>query len=274
MGTIEQVPHQFCFLDKMTYPPSNDVDFEFFLSRKIVPEEIPDDWVYLPITFTAFFKANNFGNDPWAIKYLQCYIDSLDASKKYFTVVQFDLGVIVDLSRLNIKVFAMAGGVCDYRLPLICQPGRRIAKSKDIHCSFVGRRTHPIRDKVFSLNWKFTSYISDAHHSPDRYREILARSIFGLAPRGFSETSFRLQECLKNDAIPVYVSDVHFIPHGIPFDYGILVGEDQIDYLPEILGDISPQEIKRKQQMIPTVYASLYTFGANKNIILNQLKRW
>ena len=44
------------------------------------------------------------------------------------------------------------------------------------------------------------------------YEDYHIHSVFGLAPRGYGPTSFRLYETMQMDAVPIYISDVFWLP--------------------------------------------------------------
>lgn len=266
------VPKQFTTTMPFNYPDDNFLVFEKWYAENFKEKT---ERQYLGIQWTAFHVSHNFGNDLNAIQSLQNYIDSLDRTKKYYTICQFDLGCMVDFKDLDIKVYAMAGGRADYRIPLICQKHKfEFNQHKTLLANFVGRPTHPIREKVIkSLSSKQGCYISEAKHDLSAYCSLMASSVFGICPRGFSATSFRIMEALQYGAIPVYISDEFFIPHNVPFNYyGVLVKESEIDNLDEILRSIPESEIKEKQSRLKEVFDSLYTFEGTRKLILEDLK--
>lgn len=273
---IASVPATFTMPDKLLYPPLNTPDFEYWLSKNIKPEEIIGDRIYLPIIWTGYYKMNcDYGNNKKGIAILQDYLDTLDTSKKYFSICQLDDGILNDISHLDIKVFSMAGKPMDYCLPLLCQPHGKIeSESRDIFASFIGRDTHPIRKEIFKLSGKPKYYISNGNHGMKEYCKILSRSVFALAPRGYGLSSFRIFEALEQGAIPIYLAaqEDFIIPHGIDFNsYGLLVKDTDVDKLPEILERLSEEDIKKKQEVGKFVYANYYTFQTCKDIILNNI---
>jgi len=61
-----------------------------------------------------------------------------------------------------------------------------------------------------------------------------------LAPRGYGRTSFRLYEAFQFNCVPVYISDVPYLPYVDVIDwsdYAILIGPDQIGNIQSILQD-------------------------------------
>lgn len=251
--------------DRLLYPTDNHTDFEYYALKNITGTKR----THLPVTWTAFYKLASYGKDKDKIAELQRYLDGLKG--KFFTICQWDDGILNDISHLDIKVFSM-GNNTGYPLPLICTPHPfRFTGNRNIFCSFIGNNTHPIREKLLNLNngW----YITEKKHKIPDYCKILSRSVFGLCPRGYGVTSFRIMECLQYGCIPVYISDDFMFPHYFDFDvYGVTIHESELCDLEKILKSFTPEEIKRKQNMCNFVYRSYYTYDANVKIIVDKLK--
>lgn len=252
-----QVPDHFQPKHPFAYPGDNDIDFErwYYLHHKGSAGR-----VYLPVMWTAFYcrQAKN-------ILGLQKFLDTLDKSLKYYTIVQYDDGILNDVSGLDIKVFSMSGLPMDYPLPLLCQEHKYPpAGKKDIFCSFVGRNTHPIRSEILKIKqpgW----HITDKVVKLPQFCDILSRSVFTLCPRGYGPTSFRISECMQFQSIPVYISDKFIEPHGIPFDtYGVTVQPGNVALLPYILSKI---DVEEKKHQVLTHYKKYFSYEANKQII-------
>lgn len=272
---IQSVPVKFREADLSLYPPSNWPDFEYWFFATIREDEIKGERIYLPVIWTAYYKnVCNYGNDKNAIKVLQNFLNTLDTAKKYFAIVQFDDGILNDISHLDIKVFSMAGGRKDYGLPLICQPHAiKFNNKRDIFCSFVGRITNPIRQEIVNAYTGKQGYnVSINNHSLPDYCRILSRSVFSLCPRGYSATSFRIMEAIEQGSIPVYVSDEFYEPHGVDFNtYGIKIHTFDYRDIDKILHSISKEEIEAKQKMLPEIFERLYSFAGNKKLILENI---
>lgn len=276
--SIIDVPEKFRPKIKYKYPIDNEIIFEEWVYQNLKENEIDKtEYYYLPIFWTSYYVNNNYGKNKDAIRELQDYIDTLDKNKKYFTIYQYDDGIINDLSRLSVKNFGMSGKNIDYILPLICLPHNiKISSERDLLASYIGRTTHPIRKRIIdAVAEKSGYYISEHPHSISDYCLSLTHSVFTLCPRGYGQTSFRICEALEYGSIPVYISDEFLIPHinSIPFEeYGVIIKPHQIPNIDKILRSISQQEIKRKQDMLKKVYESYYTYEANKRIILANLR--
>ena len=271
---IQSVPFIFRKHDTHCYPEDNFPCAEYWFSQNIKDEEIKGDRIYLPVTWTQFYKECNYGNDKNKLKLLQSVLDKLDTSKKYFTIIGWDDGILNDISHLDIKVFSMAGGRKDYGLPLICQPHKiTFNNQRDIFCSFVGRITNPIRQEIVNAYaGKEGYYVSTMPHALPDYCRILARSVFSLCCRGYGSNSFRIQESIEYGALPIWISD-SFVPiHDLNFeDFGYLVENKDVGKLDSFLRSIPKKEIELKQSRLKDVFENYFTFEANKKLILENI---
>ena len=91
--------------------------------------------------------------------------------------------------------------------------------------SFVGGRTHPVRNAVLNLSdpraivedssgFDYLDQSSAAAGPRASYAEVMARSKFVLCPRGHGTNSFRVQEVLAAGRVPVIISDEWVPPAG------------------------------------------------------------
>lgn len=271
---IVSVPKEFRPREEHRYPEDNNPPFEEWLEMNLSSSEIPHNRHYLPILWTGYLKNHNYGKDERAIKKLQEYVDSLDRTKKYFTVVQYDDGPLVDFKDLNIKVFSMSGGNKTYPLPLICQPHRWMFNfNRSIFASFVGRPTHPVRREIIEqLKRKQGYFMAEHTHGLEQFCRVLADSVFAICPRGYGPNSFRIQEAIQYGAIPVYVSDEFIHPHNVGFEsYGVVIHESDVASIDKILRSLTPEDIKVKQMLLPNVFRNLYSFEGNKKLILEHV---
>lgn len=222
-GTIQRVPPELQPKQRALYPPDNTYEFERWLKDNIKPQElIGKERVYLPILWTGYWCNNGYGTKDKAKRVIQRFIDSLPRSKRFWTVVQYDDGPMVDFKDLDIKIFGMSGGRIDYPLPLLCMPHKYEFPGiqKDIFCSFIGADTHPIRrELVKEFKGRPDCLVEIKKVDLQKYCEVLSRSVFALCPRGYGKSSFRIMEAIHYGAIPVYVSD-EFIN---PYDYKSIV---------------------------------------------------
>jgi hypothetical protein len=196
------------------YPSDNTIAFERWYMENFVDANARER-LYLPIQWTALYCNNNYGKCAKTKLHIQSFLDGLDRDKKYYTIVQYDDGILNDLSKLDIKVMAMSGPRIDYPLPLLAMPHQyQFNEDRDILASFIGRVTHPIRSAMIGqLQGKDGYYISTKPHSMRDYCQILARSKYALCPRGYGQTSFRIQEAIQYGAVPIYISDDFILPY-------------------------------------------------------------
>jgi hypothetical protein len=261
-----RAPSEFQRPIKVAYPDGNRVIFEQWLMSQVAHPE------YLPINWCGYFVNHNYGNDKAAMFRLNKFLKTIDTSKRYWTVTQYDLGIIADISHLNIKVFGSGGGRIDFPIPLICHPHGKKENNKDIFASFIGSKTHPIRDEVLKYADHSNWVVTDLKYDTNTFCDVLSRSVFAICPRGFGPTSFRICEALEQGAIPVYVSDEWIVPGKIDFNsYGVLVHSSEIDQLDAILYNISEDQIRSKQEAGREIYKQIYIFEGCKNLILKNL---
>lgn len=228
------IPAQLKPTQRMIYPPDNTMPFERWYLNSYLSSDARER-LYLPIQWTALYCNNNFGKCNKTRATIQTVLNGLDKNKKYYTIVQYDDGILNDITGLDIKVFAMSGPRIDYPLPLLCTlHGFKFNCKRDIFASFIGRETHPIRTAMIKqLYGKEGYYISTKPHSLKDYCEILARSKYALCPRGYGQSSFRIQEAIEYGAVPVYISDEFIFPYNMPtFVFGPTVEcqPDTFDY--------------------------------------------
>ena len=290
---IFDVPSQFQPHYESNYPPYSsgknieEIIFHYLLSMK---DTIETNYIYLPVFWTSYYILHDYKDES---KELSNWLETLDKSKKYFTVVQFDSGIFVnnyDIQKeIDITVFSAGGGGLnmpdaikeyefhgmkrqffngrkgDYAIPLICSP-KFPAKSiqKDIYCSFMGRfDTYFSRmDMKLALenNDKFKLFDSISY---EEYQNIISRSIFTLAPRGYGFTSFRLYEAIFANSIPIYIWDNEI---SLPFsdeinwnDFCIIVHSSKINDIEQILQQADILTLQTNLQNIQSCFTFLHT---------------
>ena len=217
---------------------------------------------------------------------IQEQLDSvLSLDGKYFTVSQFDDGPFEKFPE-DTLIFSAGGnreGDNIIPIPLICSsiPKELIPqKEKTIFASFVGsRNTHPIRmDMCNHLSGKDGYEISAGNWSTTvpmdnfkKFLDITCSSKFGLAPRGYGKSSFRMYEILQLGTVPVYISDVHYLPWADELDWNdfcVPVNEDEIEDIDAILKSISDVEYNELLENGRRIYEEYFTLeGMFKNII-------
>jgi hypothetical protein len=268
-----------------TYPPYHTGEYlEEYFFKRWNEENIQTDRQYIDV-----FWTNNFCNSMFAgqqYENVQEQLDSvLSSNGKYFTVSQFDDGPFEKFPE-DTLIFSAGGnreGDNIIPIPLICGsiPKELIPnKEKTILASFVGsRNTHPIRmDMCNHLSGKEGYEISAGNWSTTvpmdnfkKFLDITCSSKFGLAPRGYGKSSFRMYEILQLGTVPVYISDVHYLPWSDELDWNdfcVPVNGDEIEDIDAILKSIDDVEYNNLLENGKKVYEEYFTLeGMFKNII-------
>jgi hypothetical protein len=271
---ILDVPSKFKPNYKSDYPSYSsgknmeEICYEYFLTNK---DNIDTEYIYLPVFWTSYYVTHNYANN---IDELYDWLNTLDKSKKYFTIVQYASGIFVNNFDLNILVFSAGGGGLNinntstsreinyyglnrhiffgnkgnYDIPLICLPlFPSLELNKDIFCSFMGRfDTHKCRIDMKNIleheqNFNFFDSVNF-----EQYKTIINRSIFTLAPRGYGYTSFRIYEAIAGNSIPIYIwEDKKILPYSDLInwdDISVIINSSEISELPNILKKINIEE--------------------------------
>lgn len=265
---IVSVPKQFC----QEAGPANENDFEqWYFNNLKEGELLTRKRYYLPIMWSAYYRQHDCTKKYKPFKELQDFINSIDRTKKYYTICQYSKGILNNLGGIDIKVFASCGRQVDYPMPLLRQPHSYICNNmRDIFASFSGDITkNIIRDFIFT---KFGNHPSYQFFNNDNnlaaYCYFLSRSVFALCPPGEAEQTLRIAEAMQYGAIPVLITDNVINPHNIPFsEYGVIIPVKEMEWLHVILSGISKEEIEQKQKRVVEVYAAYYTAQANKKLI-------
>ena len=269
---IQDTPEKFIVPTNHTYPPHNEMIFEEYFYERFYEENIYTDRIYLPILWTNYYISKNYCNDDMSD--LQDFLGSLSRAERYFTVVQWDDGIVNDISDLDILSFS-SGGVGDYPIPLINQPppidGIKI--QTDILRSFIGciNGRHSIREKMAKVLEEKPSVFISENITYDAFLETMLKSLFALCPRGYGKTSFRINEALQCMAVPVYIYDDPWIPFPDGFDFediGILIHEDQIEDTYEIITSKGASDIHGYMKRGREVYKEFFDYeGCFRQIV-------
>ena len=282
---IENVPEIFIVKTNHTYPPFNDVIFEEFFYNYMKDNNINTERIYLPILWTNFYLSR--GNGDGYMTDLQLFIDSLDKTKKYFTVLQYDDGILQNINDLDISVFCSGGGGqkivpnknTGYPIPLLCKPNPNINKNRnrDIFCSFVGaiQGRHRIRERLRNILGDLSNYIIRDQIGYNAFTEVMERSVFSLCPRGYGATSFRICESLQHGSVPVYVYDKDWSPWCDEFDFnsvGIKIHELEIENIPLILKNKTQQDIQNLRENGERIYKEYFEYQDCADKIIKKIK--
>lgn len=271
---IYPVPVEFRTPDTLFYPSDNSPDFECWFSQNLSGLDYFTERIYLPIFFTAYFKRYGYGKDERAVARLQDFVDTLPCDDRYFCVVQYDDGTLIDWKGKDVKIFAMSGKPeGSIPIPLVCQPHRfKFGGEKDILISFVGRITDVSREVI--LDWgheRKNIYITDRHHSLEEYCKILHRSKYVLCPRGYGSSSFRISEAAQYGSIPIIFEKVgdriFYCPYSITYTYADCLLWQDLTAIERYFGGATTEQLAEHTY----VRRKLYTFEGVKKIIFSNL---
>ncbi len=270
-------------IDQPAYPPYHTgkyleqyfIDF-YFKNKK---EFDNTGYEFLPICWTDIYLYRNN-----LVPELQKFLDSLDRSKKYFTVSQHDDAPKEKLPPNTIKFSAGGNQPNCVPIPLICSPIPNIKTTeKDIFCSFVGSATHPVRMEMLKQLVNKPEYLlKPKHWSPsiedkrkDLFLDVTSRSVFSLCPRGYGATSFRLYEAMQLGAIPVYIyTNEPYIPFSFDLNwnnFSVLIDSKSISNIDNILKSFSNEKINEMRSQINDVYYNNFTLESTCKRILKYL---
>jgi hypothetical protein len=282
---MQPLPQNLFIRTNHTYPPNNHQIFEEFFYDYYINNNIITEREYIPILWTNLYISRNYGNSN--MEDVQSYLNSLDRNKKYFTVLQYDDGILQNVDDLDILVFCSGGGGqkvvpeknIGYPIPLICQPRPNIDKNKnrDIFCSFIGSNTHPLRNSMTEKLRNVTGFeIILSKLSYENFIDKMERSVFSLCPRGYGATSFRICESLQQGSIPVYIYDKDWSPWIDELDFneiGVKIHESQIDNIPEILNSLTDSEIKNLKLNGEKIYKEYFDYENCAKKIINKINK-
>ena len=222
-------PSEFLDFSIINYPSGNNKkNFEAYFYEYFTKNNVNSKYTYIPIQWTNYLVKNNYGRN---IDDLKLFLNkNLDSNKKYFTIIQYAGGPLVELE--NTLIFSM-GGAFDTNipktsqvisLPLIYDFNDKIIqqpKDKKYVASYIGRPTHKIRIELErKLKSESNFYIKNIESMNSNislenqkiFNQTMSKSYFSLCPRGYGPTSFRLYESIVAGVVPVYISDNHFLP--------------------------------------------------------------
>ena len=251
---------------------------------------------YLPVYWwnNAVIAYRNRSRDGFhAIEATQRFVDSLPLGVQYATVSRGADGIYERMPKSAV-VFS-AGGGGHFPIPHLCEIERHMTAplDKKLLASFVGNLTPggpeiprpPGRSSrnpngagtrvrqamVKAFEGDATCQIIDQHmvswseKNLDRHRhfcDIAADSWFGLAPRGYGKTSYRLYEMFSLGSIPVYIYDEPWLPYLDKLDwteFAVLCHESELPGLPDRLRAISIEQRLAMLDRASALFESYFT---------------
>lgn len=259
-----------------TYPTYHEgLYLEDYFFDKFIKLNKDFDRYYIPVFWTTCYNDN-------VLDGLQNLLDSLDQSKKYFTISQHDDAVKERLPSDTI-CFNAGGNAGGIPIPLICSPIKNIqSKNRDIFCSFVGSITHPIRYEMYQYLINDTKYHISAKNwtntitqeELNNFKDITSRSIFCLSPRGYGKNSFRIYESMQLGAIPVIINDQKWLPFEDELDwnkFSVLIDYNNIRNIDKILSSYTEDTIKNMQKNLSYYWINNFTMDSVCNKILEKI---
>lgn len=263
------------------YPPYHTGYYlEEYFYHKWLDAGITSERKYIDIFWTNLWLNNHHVGDE--IPDIQSIIDEkLDPNGKYFTITEPHENIKLPKDTLVFNSGSNREAYKSISVPLVCSMIPDVTeKPKDIFCSFVGARTHELREQLFETykndsDFVFSQCEWSAKVSQERwelFKDITSRSKFVLCPRGTGRTSWRLYEAMQLGAIPVYVSDEYMLPWDDILnwkEFCVLISEKEIPDLKEILLEISDKKYDEMQKFIKSIYNNCFSLdGVFVNIVV------
>eukprot|EP00039_Didymoeca_costata_P004294 m.72460 g.72460 ORF g.72460 m.72460 type:complete len:693 (+) comp12331_c0_seq1:138-2216(+) len=234
--------------------------------------------------------------DIWVGKDFECkypngFVDEINKKLRknvaYITVVQNDEGLPgkqeweVPKNLLTLS----SGGYGHIPIPLLKQPEDKTDISDEpdykypFFMSFVGAMDHAPNDMREKM-WAKVSSTADRlgvkveKYLGDNWRDIMIKTAFNLAPRGFGRTSYHLCEIMQRGMIPVHVyvdGDIPWVPYKDLYDLlGFATDVEGIPSLMEKLNKFSTKKIQALRRKILYYRKSHFTYEG----VMNQIGRF
>tara|TARA_R100000234_G_scaffold31405_1_gene18480 strand:+ start:43 stop:936 length:894 start_codon:yes stop_codon:yes gene_type:complete len=258
MIKVVNVPQEFLPNMPVQYPPHQAYNpmieeraYSFFKTR----QDLESEYTYIPIQWTSWHinPGGEYGlNAQPLIDYCN-KLTSNNPNEKFFTVVQYDGGTLVPID--NCRIFASSGDFSSplgknstYEpIPLLCEPHDGVPNEiRQYKVGYAGSNTHPIREKCNQVmsnlsDYKFVISYNLNHNHTKVFRDILYNSVFALSPRGFGPASFRMYEAIQMQCVPIYVSDVMWLPFTNYIEWDkmcLLINPNEIESIPQKVDDL------------------------------------
>ena len=288
---VLNTPNEFLDFSVINYPNFNEKPgFEAYFYNYFISNKIKSDYTYIPIQWTNYFVQQNYGKN---IEKLKLFIEkNLSPKNKYFTVVQYDGGPLLELE--NCLIFNM-GGMFSTKLPISSKsiPLPLIYEfnfsdnylEKEYLASYLGRPTHKIRtiiEKKLKNEKSFYIENLDSMNSKietinlEKYENLIKSSHFFLCPRGYGPASFRLYESIELGTIPVYISDEFVLPFQDEINwkkFSVIIKKSKIGKLPKILSSIlESQNYEDMLRELSNVKDNYFNFESTAKYIHKKIK--
>lgn len=258
---------------QVIYPPfSKGILIEDFMNEYLKKRGMIGDRLFINVNWTNLFVNKTFKNVNFNENLLKEYLKKLDPSKKYFTVVQMDDGVLYELPP-DTKIYGCCSGIpipLVYKTDIFNNIPKKSFKDKKIFCSFVGSLTHQVRETMINIldRKKFIFMVKEwtptlENNQLNVFINVTLDSKYVLAPRGYGRNSFRFWEALELKSIPIYIwDDIDFLPFKDDIDYSKLcinINVCQLKDLEEMLNKISEEDYNNMLEYYQSI-KHLYTY--------------
>jgi hypothetical protein len=278
---VLQVPEVFMDRNCHEYPPGNHNTMEEYFFDHTDFEKVESPLAYLPVFWTNYIVNHNYGRDASAMQRLQDFVGTID--QPWVTISQNDDGIIIDRSKLKVKTVSLnAGGEGDIPLPMCRTPIEYPMRDKPKwFASFVGSvtneagKTNIRQEMIRVLGNKSEFHFYPGYTGVLYYRDTMASSKFALCPRGYGKTSFRLYEALQVGTVPVYISDVHWLPFQRYVDWdkiAIIMTPDRIPSIHERLASISESVWKEMSDAGMRAWRDYFSFEGFRNTTIKMIE--
>lgn len=247
--------------------------YSYWISHR---KDFDTTMIYLPIFWTDVCVQY-----PNIYKTIETFLQTLDTSLQYFTVIQNSNGFDSLTIPENLSLTLFAAGTNNYpskytmhTIPLLKKELQFHKGKRNTLVSFAGTVKgfsdyKEIRSKMAALvvdyGWKL--------YSGNQWEEVMKDSTFSLCPRGWGPTSFRLFEAIQNGSIPIIIwDDTLFLPYP-NLDWAsfcVIIHANDIETLRDVR-HISPEKIKEMQNNMAAV-RHMFTYEYVSGYIHTKLK--
>lgn len=234
---------------RIKYPPHNDMTIEEYCHIALQELKVETSLLYVPAYWSTYYTRADYGYNKTVVDRIEMHLNRI--KQKWFTISQYDDGIFLNREKPSNCISFSAGGKGDIAIPLTSYrwPGINANAEKTILCSFIGNmNTHEIRKDMYNALSKESGYkIEQIFIHQPHYSKVMNESRYALCPRGYGPTSFRLYEAMGMGTIPIYISDVHWLPFEKYLDWSkfcIIIKPEDIKRIPEIIDSITIEKEK------------------------------
>jgi len=261
--------------------------FDEFIRRQA--PNLKTKWVYLPIFWqnNLFAQKRPKGGPFRARPEVQAFLNRLNPNTRYFTVTVADEGMYEHVPP-NVTIFG-AGGTGSIPIPLLCTPHPCRIEVRNKLAFFMGnietggpvasdrppsesswdpngagaRVRRRMRDVLANKpGFMITDGRGNSRKNLAQFRDESYCHLYGLAPRGYGKTSYRLYEVMQMGCVPVYIYDQPWIPYTDVLDwneFSIICPIENIDALPAVLESRTQEDWLKMRDVIRSAWNEFFT---------------